>query len=101
MCIGIPMQVVGAGETCAWCEGRGQRQQLDMLLVGEQAPGTWILAFRGSAVRVLTADEAAQTNDALDALEAALAGAGNFDMYFTDLADRDRAAAKRTEGSIP
>ena len=72
-----------------------------MLLVGDQAPGTWILAFRGSAVRVMTAGEAAQTNDALDALEAALAGAGNFDMYFADLADREHATEKRAEGSLP
>ena len=101
MCIGIPMQVVGAGEPRPWCEGRGQRQQLDAMLIGDHPPGTWVLAFRGSALRVITADEAARTNDALDALEAVLAGATNLDVYFADLVDRDHATATRTEGSIP
>jgi hydrogenase assembly chaperone HypC/HupF len=94
MCIGIPMQVVNPGIGAAWCEGRGQRRQLDMLLVGDQPPGTWVLAFNGAARRVLDADEAAQTGAALDALEAALAGARDFDAYFGDLVEQasDRAA---------
>ena len=98
MCIGIPMQIVGAGEPRPWCEGRGRRQQLDIMLIGDQPAGTWVLAFQGSAMRVMTADEAAKTNDALDALEAVLAGAANLDAYFTDLVDRDRAIASQTGG---
>jgi hydrogenase expression/formation protein HypC len=101
MCIGIPMQIVCVGEPRPWCEGRGQRQQLDVMLIGDQPPGTWVLAFQGSALRVITADEAARTNDALDALEAVLAGAQNFDVYFADLVDLDHATAKSTEGSNP
>jgi len=93
MCIGIPMQVVGPGLGVAWCEGRGHRRQLDMMLVGEQPAGTWVLAFNGSARRVLDAEEAAQTNAALDALEAALAGGENFDAYFGDLVEQASARA--------
>ena len=91
MCIGIPMQIVHTSEggTICDCEGRGERQRLDLMLVGEQAPGTWVLAFRGAAVRVLTAAEAMQTNSALDALETALAGGNEFDAYFADLVDRE------------
>ena len=94
MCIGVPMQVIdiGNGDGRPWCEGRGRREQLDMMLVGDAPPGTWVLAFHGSAQRVMTADEAAQTNDALDALEAVLAGETNLDGYFADLIDLDRAA---------
>lgn len=88
MCIGIPMQVVRSREPGAWCEGRGRREQLNMLLVGEQPPGTWVLAFQGSAVRVLSADEAARTGAALDALEAALAGESDLDAFFADLSGR-------------
>ena len=101
MCIGIPMQIVDIGNGRPWCEGRGQRQQLDMMLIGDQPLGTWALAFQGSALRVMTADEAARTNDALDALEAVLAGAQNFDIYFADLVDLDHATANSTEGSDP
>lgn len=101
MCIGIPMQIVSIGESRPWCEGRGLRQQLDTLLIGDQPVGTWILAFQGSATRVMTPDEAARTNDALDALEAVLAGATNLDAYFTDLVDRDQAITGQAEGSNP
>jgi len=71
------------------CEGRGGRQRLDLILVGEQAPETWVLAFRGAAVRVLTATEATQINAALDALDLALAGGDAFDAYFADLVDHE------------
>ena len=86
MCIGIPMQVVEIGCGRSWCEGRARRQPIDMMLVGDVPIGTWILAFNGSARRVMTVDEAAQTNAALDALEAALAGETNFDAHFADIA---------------
>jgi hydrogenase assembly chaperone HypC/HupF len=89
MCIGIPMQVLSVAEAGgAWCEGRGQRVKLNLALVGEQSPGGWVLAFHGSAIRVLTAEDAAQTNAALDALEAALNGETQLDAYFSDLVDR-------------
>ena len=99
MCIGIPMQVVRHGPGYAWCEGRGQRRKLDMLLVGDQAEGTWVLAFNGAARRVLDAQEAQRTSAALDALEAALAGEDSFDAYFGDLVVQasERAAAEVTK----
>lgn len=88
MCIGIPMQVVGSGELRALCEGRGRRRELDVMLIGAQPAGAWVLAFQDSAIRVLSAEEAAQINAALDALEAVLAGASQVDAYFADLIDR-------------
>ena len=76
---------VDDGGACSVCEGRGRRQRLDSMLVGEQRPGTWVLVSRGAALRVLTDEEAAQTNAALDALESARAGGHDFDRYFEDL----------------
>jgi hydrogenase expression/formation protein HypC len=89
MCIGVPMQLRSGADGRAVCEGRGKRETLDLMLVGDQPVGTWLLAFRGAAVRVLSADEARQTNGALDALEAALAGDGDIDVHFADLVDRE------------
>lgn len=89
MCIGIPMKVISVEGTHAWCEGRGEREQLDMLIVGEQPVGAWVLAFRGAAREVLDEVSAAQTNAALDALAAALRGEQSFDRYFADLVDRE------------
>ncbi len=101
MCVGIPMQVVGAEDGVAVCEGRGRRERIDLALVGEQPAGTWILAYQGSAVRVLTPDEAFQTAAALDALEAVLAGGTNVDAYFADLIDREPTLPEHLRGKPP
>jgi len=92
MCIGIPLQVVSGDEQVAECAAGGRSERLNMLLVGAQPPGTWVLAFQGSALRVMPEEEALQTRAALAALDAALAGdAGqqDFDLYFADLAARE------------
>jgi hydrogenase expression/formation protein HypC len=89
MCIGAPMQVVDAFESFAWCEGRGERARIDLLIVGPQPVGAWVLAFQGAARRVLSAEEAAQTNAALDALEAAIGGEEALGAFFPDLVDRE------------
>lgn len=101
MCIGIPMRVVEGDGVWAVCEarspstssGRGARERIDMLIVGAQPPGTWVLVFHGAARRVLGEVEARQTQDALDALALALRGdadsAGAVDALFADLVDRE------------
>ncbi len=92
MCVGIPMQVTEMGEAIAWCEARdgGRREQVNMLLVGDQAPGTWVLTFQGSALRVMTPEEAAQTSDALLALSQTMNGdTSQLDALFADLIDRE------------
>jgi hydrogenase expression/formation protein HypC len=83
------MRVVETGSGTVLCERRGERTRLDTLLVGDVAPGDWLLAFQGSAVRALTAAEAAETDAALDALEAVLAGADDVSRHFADLVDRE------------
>jgi hydrogenase expression/formation protein HypC len=67
-------------------------EQLDMMLIGEQPPGTWVLAFHGSALRLLDPDEAARTNAALDTRSRARRCA-NVDAYFADLIDRDNVVS--------
>jgi len=99
MCIGVPMQVVAAGNGRAQCEGRGQRELLDLMLVGEQPIGTWVLAFCGAARRVLSPDEARETNAALDALESVLAGEFDINAHFADLVDREPTLPDHLKGS--
>ncbi|MFZ5539007.1 MAG: HypC/HybG/HupF family hydrogenase formation chaperone [Pseudomonadota bacterium] len=93
MCIGVPMQVVDGDGVAAVCEGRGARERVDMLVVGAQPPGTWVLVFHGAARRVLTETEARQTIDALDALGIALQARdgerGTIDALFADLVGRE------------
>jgi hydrogenase expression/formation protein HypC len=92
MCIGVPLQVEtldGEG-LFAVCAADGQRERLDMRLVGEQPAGTWVLAFQGAARRVLEADEAQQVRAALQALDQVLHGdAQGLDALFADLIDRE------------
>jgi len=79
------MKVIASNGFVAECEGRGRREQLNMMLVGPQAIGTWVLAFLGSAREVLTAEEAARIDDALDAVEAVMNGATDISEHFRDL----------------
>lgn len=93
MCIGIPMRVIEGDGVAALAEGRGARERIDMLIVGAQPPGTWVLVLHGVARRVLTDTEALQTLDALDALGIALQapqrGRAAIDALFADLVDRE------------
>jgi hydrogenase expression/formation protein HypC len=98
VCIGVPMQLLEGGACRALCAGRGQREALDLMLVGEQSIGTWVLAFRGAAMRVLSAVEARETNAALDALEAVLAGDADVDAHFADLVGREPILPEHLKG---
>lgn len=98
MCVGVPMQIVTAEPGTAVCEGRGRRERVGMLLAGDQPPGTWVLVYQGSAVRTMTAQEAAETGAALDALEAALGGTTDLDAYFADLVAREPKLPPHLEG---
>jgi hydrogenase expression/formation protein HypC len=98
MCIGVPMRIVSSTAHVALGEGRGQRQQLDLMLLGEVPAGTWVLAFRGAALRVLTPDEAGQIDAALDALDTVLAGGDDVDACFPDLADREPTLPEHLRG---
>ncbi len=89
MCLGIPMQVVEIAAGFAWCEGQLGRKRIDMRLVGDQPPGTWVLAFIGAARELLDEDEAQRISAALDALAAAMAGEAVDDALFPDLAGRE------------
>ena len=99
MCIGIPMQVVGTDNGMGVCEGRGERARLNMMMVGDLPPGTWVLAFQGSALRMISAEEAAQTDAALDALAAVLAGGSDTDAHFRDLVDREPQLPAHLQGA--
>lgn len=88
MCLGVPMQVIECHGYVALCQGRGGRRRLDLALVGEQPPGTWLLAFIDSAREIIDAETAARIDAALDGLEAAQAGETDLSAHFADLIGR-------------
>ncbi len=91
MCLGIPMQVLAVEGHYARCRDRHGDEQamIDLMLVGEVEPGQWLMTFLNAARGVLTEQEAAQSNAALDALSAVLSGAEDVSAYFADLIDRE------------
>jgi len=102
MCVGIPMRIasVEPGHGTAVATGRGRTETINVLLVDAVVPGDWVLAFQGSAVRALSPDEARETDAALDALEAVLAGTGSIDAFFPDLADREPQLPAHLKGNV-
>jgi hydrogenase expression/formation protein HypC len=89
MCLGIPMQVKEVEDTTAWCEGRGERLRVDIRLIGDVSPGSWVLVFMNSARELLDEARARDITRALEGLEAALAGESGFERHFADLIDRE------------
>ena len=91
MCIGIPMQVIEAGEGTALCSARNSSdvRRVDTLLVGDLSQGSWVLVFLGAAREVLDEKSAHQISDALTALDMAMHGNGAIDHLFADLVDRE------------
>ncbi len=87
MCIGVPVQVVVSGDFMARCRGRNGEEQVNMMLIGPQPEGTWVLNFLGSAREVITAEDADNINKALDGLEAIMQGQTDVDIdsYFPGL----------------
>lgn len=90
MCIGIPVQVIASGEFVATCRGRNGDEQVNMMLIGAQPEGTWVLNFLGSAREVLTEQDAQNIDKALDGLNAIMSGNSNIDIdsYFPGLGER-------------
>lgn len=92
MCLSIPLRVV------AWEDEAGdfaiverpqregvRRERVNMMLLGAQPVGTWILASLGLAKEVLDDAERALIEDALAALSASLAGDYDAAAHFADL----------------
>ncbi len=88
MCLSVPMQVVEnlADGDLAIVERAGRRQQVNMLLVGLQGLGTWVLVALGFAKEVVEPGELELIEDALAALAASLDGDYDPATHFRDLA---------------
>lgn len=89
MCLGIPVRVLRIEGAYAVCEGRDGEVRVDTLLVGDVAPGTWLLNYLGAARETLDEARARQINRALDGLAAALDGEIQLDAFFDDLIGRE------------
>jgi len=89
MCVGIPAQVIEAGDFVARCRTRNGEERINMMLTGPQPEGTWLLTFLGSAREVISEEDALHIDKALDGLSAIMSGDEAIDLnhYFPGLAE--------------
>jgi len=92
MCLSIPMQIIEWEDPegyFAWVErGEGdslRRERVNMMLIGPQPLGTWILASLGLAKETIDDENRALIEDALAALDASLDGRYDAGEHFADL----------------
>lgn len=90
MCLGIPMQVIRCEGERALCSEEGQEHWVDISLIGQQPPGSWLLVFLGAAREILEPLRAEQMKNALSAVAAVMAGQdADLDSLFSDLVERE------------
>lgn len=89
MCLGVPMQVIEAGDGIALCHGPNGEEHISMLLIGDQPVGTWVLSHLGWAREVVNAEDAANIMRALEGMRALMDGADAIDVgyHFPGLGD--------------
>lgn len=95
MCLSIPMQLVAledeSGDFAIVERRQGdtlRRERINMMLIGPQPVGTWILGSLGLAQEVIDDHERNLIEDALTALAASLAGDYDPALHFIDLRTR-------------
>lgn len=87
MCLSVPMQVVaweGDGDF-AWLARDGRRERVNMMLLGAQPVGTWVLTSLGLAREVVEPEQLVLIEEALAALAASLDDDYDAAGYFRDL----------------
>ena len=90
MCIGVPMRIISVDGMSAEAEVGGRRERISLALVDDVEPGDHALVYLGSAVRRMSASEAEDVANALEAVANAAAGAP-FEHLIQDLIDREPA----------
>ncbi len=87
MCVGLPMRILSVDGIAARAVGDEGEAMIDLSLVGDVAPGTWLLTFLGAAREVISEAEAQAIRAALAGLERVMAG-GALGDAFADLDNR-------------
>jgi hydrogenase expression/formation protein HypC len=71
------MQVISIRPGFALVAGHGERREVNTALVGEPAPGDWLLVFIDAARELIDAQRAQEINTTLDLLQDAMAHDAN------------------------
>jgi hydrogenase assembly chaperone HypC/HupF len=95
------MQVVEMQGSYALCEANNTQEVVDMMLVGDQPKGTWILNFLGAARETMTPEDAEQTMLAHNAVSDVMQGGDQVDHLFADLINREPELPDHLKGLVP
>ncbi len=101
MCIGLPMQIIEPRGRYALCCYADEVRTVDMILVGDQPAGAWVLVFLDAAREVITEERAAKTADALRALALVMQGETSVDHLFADLVGREPELPAHLKNQLP
>lgn len=102
MCIAVPMKVTAVEGTFAHCERPGRAVRADASLIGELAPGDWVLVFRDDILRQIDEDEAHKIEAALTCVDAAMAGdAPDVDAAFADILENTGRLPPHLAAQVP
>ena len=82
MCVGRPVQVMQSHELMSVCRGRNGIEHVNMLLLGQQPVGTWVLSFLGWAREVIDEQQARDIDLALDGMQKIMGGADAIDVAY-------------------
>lgn len=81
------MRILAVDGIAATATDGREQAQIDMSLLGDVPPGSWVLTFLGTARELIDADQAEKITAALDGLRALMAG-GDLGDAFADLEAR-------------
>jgi hydrogenase expression/formation protein HypC len=81
MCIGTPVRILTCDQYLATAQDGDRIVEVDLALVGPQAPGTWVLDYLGAAREVLAETEALKIRAALSGLRAVMQGQDYGDAF--------------------
>jgi len=98
MCFGLPCQVIETDGLSARVAGAGREETVSLALTGPVPAGAHVLVYLGSAVRELSAEEAAQISGAIEAVQAAARGAP-YAHHLQDLIDREPELPAHLQGA--
>lgn len=72
MCLAIPMQINRIEGFDARCAARGVERDVSLFMLQEESvqPGDWVLVHVGYAIQVISAEEAGETWELFDQMQA-------------------------------
>lgn len=93
MCVAIPKKVLALHKTASGTSADVDNGRVDTSLIESVSVGDFVLVFRGNALRVVDAEEAAKIQSALDCVQKVMDGEFDENQIQAGFADLDNASS--------